>query len=229
MIEDHIMYCRNEKHHASGSIKGKISALKLFFSMNDVTLNWLKISKLTPEKKKIRGAMPISTQDIQSLLSNSKVKDRALIHFMASSGVRVGVFSTMKIKDLKDIGQGCKSVLVYADHHLEYHTFIHQEAVKALDEYLDSRRSKGETITPDSWVFSSPFDRTKPYSSSSLSTMMNLHVKKNLKRGERKDGRYDMMSCHGFRKRFVTICASTKNMNNRLSEKLVGHSTTISS
>jgi len=45
---------------------------------------------------------------------------------------------------------GCKSILVYDDDKAEYTTFIHQEAVEALDEYLADRTRLGEIITPKS-------------------------------------------------------------------------------
>ena len=41
MIEDYVMYLRNEnKSHAM--INGTLCSLNLFFSMNDVTMNWKK-------------------------------------------------------------------------------------------------------------------------------------------------------------------------------------------
>ena len=66
------------------------------------------------------------------------------------------------IRDLEDYKNGCKSVKVYADSYEEYHTFIHAEAVKALDEYLESRKRKGEKITSDSWVFIKNSNPEKP-------------------------------------------------------------------
>ncbi len=38
--------------------------------------------------------------------------------------------------------------------------------------------------------------------------------------------RYEIMSSHGFRKRFVTICKDNDQVNISLAEKLVGHSVT---
>ena len=61
---------------------------------------------------------------------------------MASSGVRVGSFVEMKVRDLEDYKNGCKSVKVYAGSKDEYYTFIHQESVKALNEYFEYRRKK---------------------------------------------------------------------------------------
>jgi integrase/recombinase XerD len=43
----------------------------------------------------------------------------------------------------------------------------------------------------------------------------------------KKRGRYQIQSCHGFRKRFDTILKSNHNVNINLAEKMMGHSTTI--
>jgi len=70
MIEDFIMYDKSKNKSAS-YIAGKVSALKLFFSMNDIILNWDKIRKMIPEKTKPAGDKAYSTEQIQVLLKNT--------------------------------------------------------------------------------------------------------------------------------------------------------------
>ena len=227
MIEDFIMYDKSKNKSAS-YIAGKVSALKLFFSMNDVILNWDKIRKMLPEKSKPTGDMAYSTEQIQVLLKNTAYTEyRALIHFLSASGVRVGCFEELKIKDLTDMPNGCKCVKVYADTRHEYFTFIHHEAVEVLNEYLESRKRKGEKITEDSWVFCSPFDNTNPHPAMTITSTLGRYVKKSLGREKSKSGRYSIMSCHGFRKRFDTVLKSNRIVNISLAERLMGHSTTI--
>ena len=43
-------------------------------------------------------------------------------------------------------------IIVYAGQKEEYFSFITPEAFKALEEYIEFRRSCGETITGDSWL-----------------------------------------------------------------------------
>jgi len=205
MVEDFVIYHKNQNKSAS-FIAGKISALKLFFSMNDVILNWDKLRKMLPEKTKLSGNQAYSTSQIQTLLKNTAYPEyKALIHFMSASGVRVGCFEEMKMNHLKDMPNGCKSVNVYADTIHEYTTFIHQEAVESLNEYLESRKRKGEIITDDSWVVCSPFDSMKPLPATTITSTLGRYVKKSLGREKSKSGRYNIMSCHGFRKRFDTV------------------------
>jgi integrase len=231
MIQSFVMNDR-EKGRVAGTINGKLSALKLFFEMNDVVgLNWLKLRKMIPEKRKNTGGKPYTTKQVEILVNSSKTLGyRAIIHFMSASGVRAGAFEELRIKDVftPDFdSHGCKAVLVYADSIHEYYTFIHQEAVEALDDYLNFRRTKGEEITPDSWLFCSPIDSSKHYQQGAITSTMSRHVKRVLGREQANRDRYEIMSCHGFRKRFVTICKDNDQVNISLAEKLVGHSVTV--
>ena len=227
MIEDFIMYYKSNNKSAS-SVAGKVSALKLFFSMNDVILNWNKITKMIPEKTKPTGDTAYTTEQIQILLKNTtNLEYRALIHFLGSSGVRVGCLEELKIKHLSDQPNNCKCVTVYADSRHEYFTFIHFEAVEALNDYLESRKRKGEKITEDSWVFSSTRNSANPLPVSSITSALGRYVKKFIGREKSKSGRYSIMSCHGFRKRFDTVLKSNRTVNISLAERLMGHSQTI--
>jgi len=68
MLENFMMYQKNRGLSLS-YINSKVAALKLFFAMNDVVaLNWIKLSKMKPEKKKLTGDMPYKTEDIQKIL-----------------------------------------------------------------------------------------------------------------------------------------------------------------
>jgi integrase len=120
---------------------------------------------------------------------------------------------------------GCKSILVY-DHKAEYITFIHQEAVEALDEYLADRTRLGEIITPESWLTPSANDYNKPTLTVSMRTQMARYVHHNDVK-PKKRGRYAIQACHGFRKKFDTILKSNSNVNINLAKNLMGHSITI--
>ena len=227
MIEDYVIYHKNKGCSAS-LIAGKLAALKLFFSMNDILVNWDKVRKMLPEKKKLTGDRAYSNEEIQILLKNTiNLEYRSLINFMSASGVRVGCFEELKINDLEDMPNGCKSVRVYGDTIHEYYTFIHAEAVRSLDDYLESRKRGGEILTSDSWVFCSPLDTSKPLPADTITSTMGRYVKKTLGREKAQSGRYKIMSCHGLRKRFDTILKSNKDVNLSLAERLMGHSQTI--
>ncbi len=228
MLENFIM-SQTKQGLSLSSINGKLSALKLFFAMNDiVALNWIKLSKMKPEKKKLTGDMPYQTEQIQNMLMlvGSNLKFRCVIHIMAASGIRIGAFSELKLKHLQDMPNGCRSILVYDDDKSEYTTFIHQEAVEALDQYLAFRTKSGEILTPESWIIPSKNSCNKPADTCSIRTQMARYAHYNSNE-IKKRGRYQIQSCHGFRKRFDTILKSNHNVNINLAEKMMGHSTTI--
>ena len=229
MIEDYVLYLRS-KNSSYGSIHNVICSLKLFFSMNDIVCNWVKINKMKPERKKLRGDKPYTTEDLRIILKHVSKSPlwTSLIHFISSSGVREGFSEELRIKDLGDMPNGCKSVKVYADSKDEYYTFITQEAVIALEEYFEYRRKKGEKLSPDSWVFTSALNPEKPMDANLISGWFTKIVNKtSVNRGECINHRYDIQIVYGMRKRFNTILKSNSKINMSIAEKIFGHSTTI--
>ena len=110
MIEDYVLHLRSEDL-GYGSIHNAICSLKLFCSMNDIVCNWTKITKMKPEKKKLRGDKPYTTEDLRIILKYVSKSPLwiSLIHFISSSGVREGFSEELRIKDLGDMPNGCKS------------------------------------------------------------------------------------------------------------------------
>jgi len=219
MIEDYVLYLRS-KDYGFGYIHSVVCSLKLFYSMNDIICNWFKINKMKPERKKLRGDKPYTTEDLRIILkqvSNSPLWN-SLIHFISSSGVRDGFSEELRIKDLEDFKDGCKSVKVYADSKDESYTFIHQEAVIALEEYFAYRRKKGEKLGPDSWVFTTAMNPERPMTTGLISSWLTEIVNKtSVNRGEKINGRYDIM----------IVYKSNSKININIAEKLMGHSKSI--
>jgi len=103
MIEDYVMN-RSSKVEPS-TISNSVSALELFFSMNDITLNFKKIRKLVPKQEiKQAGMKAYTIDDIRELIHTCKsYVHKVLIYVIASSGVRVGFVEGLRIKHLKDM------------------------------------------------------------------------------------------------------------------------------
>ncbi|MBM3896544.1 MAG: hypothetical protein FJ360_02210 [Thaumarchaeota archaeon] len=228
MIEDYILYLRNQKRSKS-TIKNMISSLRLFFSMNDITCNWIKLKKMLPEQKKPRGDKPYSTELIRQILRifSKSPLFYAITHFISASGVRAGFCEELKIKHLIDMSNGCKSIKVYADSKDEYITFIHSEAVEALEEYFAYRRRNGEKLTPDSWVFAKTTNPSKSLRTQDITVKFSHSLSNRIDLGEVIGNRRDIMLVHGLRKRFNTILKSNQTINPNHAEKLMGHSITF--
>jgi len=86
-------------------------AIKSFLEINEVELKWRKVAKLFPAKIKKTGRRAYTTEEIQQFLSTAtELRTRAIIHFLASSGVRIGALPELRMQHLLDMPLGCKSV-----------------------------------------------------------------------------------------------------------------------
>ncbi len=232
MVEDYLFYLK--KRLSPSSVKQTFFPIELFLSMNDVTINFKKIRKMFPSIEKRVGDNAYTTKDIQNILKSEKsVRNRALVHVLASSGMRVGGITELLIKHLKDMPNGCRAVLVYAGSRDEYTTFLTSEASEALEEYFEERRRNGELFKPESPVFR--MDKNKVgIGKAELLTfgavanlMMRIVSRVRTTRKRQTNTRYTIQSSHGLRKRFNTILKSNNDVNPNLAEKMMGHSVTI--
>ncbi len=205
--------------------------VKSFLEVNDIELRWKKIIRMFPAKEKKTGRKPYTTKDVQKILAVAKdLRRRALVLFLASSGVRIGAIPELKVKHLTDLPLGCKGVLVYEGSTEEYWTIISPEASEALDNYLNKRKSDGEIITPNSPLFRESYssergNASRPVGLRALICLMIRLVDKSGIRcvEEKKNNRYSTMVNHAFRKRFITILKNTPQVKNSTAEKLAGH------
>ena len=104
MLENFVMYESNQCLSLS-SVNGKLSALKLFFAMNDVLgLNWIKLNKMKPDRKKPTGDRPYSTKDVQVMLTTiPNLKFRCIIHMLSARCMRIGAFEELQLKHIQDM------------------------------------------------------------------------------------------------------------------------------
>lgn len=222
MIEDYIMDRKGKVERSS--LNHSLSALDLFFSMNDVILNFKKSKKLVPKQEdKTSGMRAYTVDEISELIDSCKTfVHKAMIYVIASSGVRVGFVDNLKMKHLKDMPLNCKAITVYADSVAEYTTFITPEASAKLEQYFDWRRKKGEVLTSDSFVFIT--ERGTCFSPNGISTVLNRKVKETkITRTKTHRNRYDIMSSHGLRKFFDTALKLRMDLNPAVVERLLSH------
>src|SRR5438445_8751908 len=123
IVEDYVIYLKGKL--SPNSIRTTLAPLELFFAMNDKNLNWKKIKKMYPARVKKSGEDPYTTEDVQIMLNLAKtLRARAIIHFLASTGCRVGVFDDLKMKHLADVPYGCRMVKFYQGSIEEYCGFL---------------------------------------------------------------------------------------------------------
>lgn len=140
----------------SKSYKNQIfSALKHACEMNDVILNWKKLKKFIKSEKtdnEISGKDRAYThQEIQKILGFCDQRIRTAFLLLASTGMRIGAMHTLKVEDLEKIDDIYK-IRVYSGDKEQYFTFCTPECAIEIDNYLDFRKRRGETITGQSFL-----------------------------------------------------------------------------
>ena len=223
MVEDYVIY-RKSCGLVRSTINNDIAAITHFLRMNDVEVSMYKAKKFMPEQIKIRGDKPYTTELLQQALRcvAGYTQFNAVIHFLCATGARGGITEHLKIKHIGELKDGCKSVLCYADTKDEYLTFIHPEAIAALDQWLEVRKQRGEIIDKNSWVFCQRNNTSLPLHEADIDSRLNKKLK-SLDRGELIHGRYDIAITYGMRKRWNLISKLTDGVNHHLSEKMFAH------
>jgi integrase len=202
-------------------------AIQAFLEANDYEgINWKKLRKLIGKDEKKRNSRPWTNDEIKRMLEVARsLRNKALILFLSSSGVRRGSIPQMKMKHLKEMPLDCKSVTVYSETVDEYTTFINAEASRMLESYFERRKAKGEILTTESYVFASNHSTRIeiPVTDGSISYLIE-HIKE---QAGLKSNTMKNQVCHAFRRRFDTVFKLRTDCNLSLTERLMGHSTTV--
>jgi len=226
LLENYLFYLKEKI--SPNSIKTKLAPVSLFLAMNDRTLNFKKLYKMCPETLKASGKGAWPTQDIQKMLTfTSEKRSRAVIHFLASTGVRIGVICELKCGHVSTMPGNCKCVKIYEGSKEEYLVFLTPEASESLEQYLGERRSDGEILNDNSPLFRTKYSigaaKAKHISySSCVELVKRVVVNAGLVR-QKTGRRYSIQLNHGFRKRYNTILKLMPEINPSAVEKLLGH------
>lgn len=228
LVEDYVISLKS-RGLSKSYIDGQIAGLELFFSMNDKVLNFKKIRKMTPARKKPKGERPYTNEEVKRMLElTSSLRNKAVIHLIASTGCRIGAIADLKLRDVSEMPDGCKSVIFYRGEPEEYTSFLTPEASKALDTYWQKRQDDREYMDENSPVFRDAYrvgiGKVKRMSLKALRNMFSELVIKIFGRVGRNNHR-DAAMTHAFRKRFDTILKNNKEINLAVAEKLMSHST----
>jgi len=139
------------------TIRNYYKATKLFCEMNDIMLNWKKITKGLPRGREAANDRAPTVEEIEKLVEYPDRRIKAIVYTMTSSGIRLGGYDYLKWKHIipmySNDGQivACK-IIIYGGEEEEYYSFITPEAYTALKDWMDFRASYGEKITGESWL-----------------------------------------------------------------------------
>jgi hypothetical protein len=245
-------FCNQQKQRVQ---KGEISestipnyfkATKLFCDMNNLTLNWKKISKGVPTGRKAANDRAPLKEEIVKLINYPDRRIKAIVYTMVSSGIRIGAWDYLRWKHIVPIIENdniiAAKIIVYAGDSEEYYSFITAEAYTSLKEWMDFRKSHGESISGESWLMRDIWQTTnlKYGANFGLATvpqkldskginkllyraLWSQGLRTKLEKGQK---RHEFKAAHGFRKFFKTHTEQVMRPINV--EMLMGHSTGVS-
>jgi integrase len=233
-IIDFIIYCKETRKLAPASIHTYLAAVKRFYDMNDIVLNWKKIKAYQGEFYRVVDDEAYTHEQIKLLVDNADMRDKAIILLLASTGIRGGALPRITLKDLTPIDSyDIYKIRVYRKTHEQYYTFCTPECRNAIDPYLDYRRRCGERFTSETPLFRRHFDslavaHPKPLTFAAVSMAIFYLLNKTGVRPLRPQTegksieRTSLPITHGFRKFCVTNMIRAR-VEFGARESLVGH------
>ncbi len=236
-IIDYILHLKETKKLSSQSLAVYSAALKHFYNMNDIILNWKKINRFIGELIRTVKDRAYTRQEIKKILQKCDERKKVMILLQSSAGLRIGALPELRIRNLTKIEKyDIYKILVYEGTSDQYYCFCSSECTHAIDNYLQYRRLYHEQITPQSPLIREQFDKTNPFMPKAYhlkrETMANtisqvlqdagVRNKRKLKEGERRQKRHDIMIDHGFRK-FYDTTMTNAGVHPLYIELLEGH------
>jgi len=234
------------KEIAEGTLHNYIKAIKLFFSMNDIIINWKELGKGIPADRHAADDRPPTPDEIKRLLEHPDRRIRPIVFAMLSAGFRVGSWDHLKWKHIIPIRRN--EVVIAAKiilrntkiNNREYFSFITPEAYDSLKNWMDFRALHGERITGESWLMRDTWQKIdrkhghrigmakypKKLKAISIQNMIEQAWKIQGVRDKLSDPqikRHEFKANHGFRKFFETKCQKAK-MNHNFIKIIMDHS-----
>ena len=231
ILEDYVIHLKNTVN--PNSVAVYMTGVKHFCIMNRIKVFWEIIQKMYPQRVKQSGQKAWSTEHIQTMLKfTASKRNKAIIHFLASTGARIGAFNyPLQMQHLREMDGGCMSVLIYAGEPEEYWAFLTPEASSVLREYHEQRADDNERFYPDTPIIRTTYrlgmEKPRPLSSKGVMNIIDRIVNRSRIRRTRVHKNYDIHLDHGFRKRFNIILKLEDTVNSNIAEKIMGHSVTI--
>ncbi len=227
IIQDYVISLRRRCESGEinpNSVPTYLAGVFKFLKVNGCNYNEMSIKQLYPAKMKLAGDSAISTEQIKQILRTCRYKrERALIHFCSATGARPEAITEIQFKHISRYQDGFIKVVLYPLDEHEMVTFLHPEAVSIIDEYLAWRKSKGEKITSESYLFVNRDVIPKKLSMSAIENIMDGIWKNSDVKRVKIGNRYDLAMFTCYRKRFDTALEFSPDVSTGAVQYLMDH------
>lgn len=239
LITHYIVWLKSEQKLSAITVNQYVAAIMHFYAMNDIVLNRKKIGKYMGDYVRSQKDRAYTHNEISRLLDFCDERVKVLVLLLASTGIRIGAISDIRLKHLTKIAsyEGLYRLAIYEGTKEEYYCFTTPEAAKAIDTYLESRARSGEKLTGNAPLIRQQFAESvesarnpKIMNTTALERILQYKLQKSgvtqlvretedMRHGVRRN---EVALAHGFRK-FVTTNMIRAKVNPEAREMLLGH------
>jgi len=237
LLEDFVFELNNRVKPKA--VTTMLAAPELFFEMNRKIWHKKLVRKsIRKDDVESGGKIPITDEELQSVIDSAiHPRDKALIHFLASTGSRpAGITDPiLRMKHLTYMPNPsnpnqeqhwCYAVRIYDESKEGYWSFLTPEATAALDRYFGWRKHiRKEEFDDETPIFANFSKQAKNEFLGMFGirqTVSKLLRKASVKR-VKKGTRYDKAQNYMFRKRFNGKLKMENSVNSNIAEKLMAH------
>ncbi len=229
----------DRKEIVSGTVLNYYKPVKLFCELNEINLNWKKITRGLPRGRKYSADRAPTVEELRMLVEYPDRRIKPIVYVMCSGGIRLGAWDYLSWKNVEPtIENGeliAAKLTVYEGTDEQYISFITPEAYNSLKQWMEFREKSGEKITGESWVMRNLWNVEEngkglaKFPRKLKSTGIKSLVERALfAQGIRKplaDGkkRHEFKALHSFRKFFKSKAETA--MSSLVCETLLGHNT----
>jgi len=228
----------------ASTISNYYKAAKLFCEMNDLVINWKKISRGIPTGRHAANDRAPTLEELRKLADYPDRRIKPIVSLMLSTGIRIGAFDTMKWKHIIPIYSNdgheviAAKLIVYPGDSEEYFALMTPESFHSISSWMAYRASYHEIVTEDSWVMRDLWQTTESRYGANYGVakfpkqLKHSGVKSLLERAARAQGifkplptgvrRREWKVAHGIRKYTNTMMIKA-HVNNTVKEFLLGH------
>jgi len=229
LLQDYCIFLRkrvDNKEISPNSVSTHFDPIFRFLKVNRVKIDREVVIEIFPEKIKLGGHDAITTEQLVKLVNaTSEKRDKAIIHFFSATGARPEAVCELQLKHLTEYQDNFYKVVLYSDDFKhEMTTFLNPESVKVLKEYFEERKSKGEELSPNSFVFG--VHHKSGFCAMSYNGLENMMARIWKRSGIKRvkvGNRYNLASTTSIRKRFDTILEMNPDVSVGIIQYLMDH------
>jgi integrase len=228
LMEDFVAYYRGTGW-SPGYTRVALSWIETWLKCNEIYV--VKVAR--PKLYSVSPDRAPTSEELEKMIELADLKTKAIIAFLATSGVRVGTLAKLKYKHIKhDFEKGTVPCAVYVPAEItkgkyaDYYTFINEETVNYLKAYFKQRKQGTRWVPPETFTDETPIIRNSKRRNVCEETRTGLEyaVDNIIKKAGIKDSGGYTLKVHSLRKYFKTQLTSA-GIPFEYVEFMMGHKT----